>query len=181
MLILWLLIFTSAGGEMTDAQTPPLIEAYVVSLGGAADKISRDARRDVGEYRAYGVDVASQGPGDPGHWTIYEYKDEPWLKTKGDWSGFLRAAPPHRVAQAIAGSLDLVLRLADAQASGLSQNLQVTPYDQTEPTLTAQGSLVFFVRDGKGDPPSWDIYRVTATPKLKGGIDIQRVWVRGRK
>jgi hypothetical protein len=178
MLFLLLSIFTSAGGEMPDAQTPPAVEAYVVSRGGSADKISRDARADVGAYRAYEVDVISVGPGDPGHWTIYEFKGEPWLKSKGDWSGFLRAAPPHQVAKALARPLDLLLRAAEASSSIRSHNLQVIPYEQIEPTLTAQGSLVFFIQDGRGDPPSDDIYRVTATPKLEGGVDIQRVWVR---
>lgn len=179
MQVMFLLsMLTSAGAESPDAKTPPAIEAYVVSRGGTADKISHDARSDVGEYRAYEVDVVSEGPGDPGHWTLYEYKGEPWLETKGDWSGFLRAAPPHRVAKALAGPLDQLLRSAEASTSIRSHNLQVIPYEQIEPALTAQGSLVFFVQDGRGDPPSRDIYRVTATPKLGGGIDIQRVWVR---
>ena len=177
-MMLLLSMVTSAGAEPPEVKTPPAVEAYAVSEGGTADQISRDAKADVGEYRAYQVSVVSEGPGDPGHWTVYEYKGEPWLETKGDWLGFLRAAPPHTVAKALAGPLDLLLRSAETSDDVRSHNLQVIPYEQIEPALTAHGSLVFFVEDGRGDPPSGDVYRVTATPKPEGGIDIQRVWVR---
>ena len=152
ILLLLLSMVTNAVAESSDPKTPPAIVAYVVSRGGTADKISRDARSDVGEYRAYEVDVVSVGPGDPGHWTIYEFKGEPWLKSKGDWSGFLRAAPPHQVAKALTRPLDLLLRAAEASTSIRSHNLQIIPYEQIEPTLTAQGSLVFFYPRWQGRP-----------------------------
>jgi hypothetical protein len=177
-MMLLLSMVASAGAEPPEAKTPPAIEAYAASRGGSADKISRDERADVGEYRAYEVSVLSEGPGDPGHWTFYGYKGEPWLETKGDWSGFLRAAPPHTVAKALARPLDQLLRSAETPADVRSHNLQVIPYDQIEPALTVEGTLVFFVKDGRGDPPSGDVFRVTAAPKPEGGVDIQRVWVR---
>jgi len=179
----FLLTLSNGWAETPVPEIPPAVMGFVETRGGTPASVSRRAGADLGEYHAYRVSMKSIGPGDPGEWILYAHQGQPMLERKSDWSGFLRAAAPDRVAKALSGPLDTLVRAVNAKdpAYMFFKELQVISDAEKDPVLKEDGTLVFYVIDGQGDPPSEDVYRIAVRAKPEGGLDIQRTWMRPTK
>jgi hypothetical protein len=114
--------------------------------------------------------------GDPGRWFFHTHQGKPMRDHEGDWSGFLRAAAPERVAKALTRRRDRLIRQTDLNKprASLAKELKHHAGILHAPKLTKGGTLVFFIQDGDGDPPSFQLIQVTARAKAKGGIEFKR-------
>jgi hypothetical protein len=138
--------------------------------------VTRHPERDVGAYQAFRVSRDSSGPGDPGHSLQFRKDGQIMVKEGGDWTDFLGAAVPAQVAMGLARPLDIVLIPSGPQGQNPYHPLQKLPESVraqiTDPQHTADGTIQFYVLDGRGDRRKTRVLRFVATPLMGGGIDL---------
>ena len=170
------------GGGAEEERVPQTVTEHVREKIPGATGVKRVPRQDVGPYQAFEIGRISAGPGDPGALVIYAKDGNPLEREGGDWSEFLGAAPPAQVAEALALPLDTVFRPSGPQAQNKYHALHRLPESirnqVVDPKRQADGALQFFVQDGRGDPPSDDVYRVVVTAASTGGLKTTREQVR---
>ena len=164
--------------EPKEARVSEGVESRLRALHPDVHTVDRAPHQDIGAYAAYELRRASAGPGDPGHVTAYLQGAEIMSPEQSDWRGFLVAAPPERVAAALALPLDTVFVPSGPQGANEFHPLHRLPEDVRaqvkDPSLNAQGALEFFVMDGRGDPPSNEVFKVTISAKSDRGLSMER-------
>ena len=164
----------------TGSEVPPSVVAFVATAWDGPQHVDRVSLRDVGPYTAFEVHDrdAEPIPGLSRSTVLFALGDDVLAPTAGDWTAFFSAADPGPLAEALRHPLDQVVTPADRTSGGLDDLSEAQRALVQDPQRTAEGGVAFFVREGRGDPPSWDLVRVTVSASPGGGLAKTREAVR---